>query len=492
METILKLFVAIISNVIIYIVLFVVLTLIYWRQIYFPKRKYTNKNRKGLTIGVFHPYANAGGGGEKVLWVVLKALEELSKNYPINVLLYTGDKESLLEMLEKTNSIFHIDIDTNILPIKVIYLQKRDLIEPSRYPHFTILCQSLGSIVLGFEALSLAVPDIFLDTIGLGFTYPLAKYICCCKVITYTHYPIISTDMLERVQNRESAVNNNIAISNSPFLSTMKLIYYYMFASLYKMAGRCADLVFANSTFTYNNLITLWNMPNKTIRLYPPCDVDPFESFSVDSRENIILSIGQFRPEKDHKKQLLAFRRFLDNNDEYSDMRLVLIGGARNKEDKERVEQLKQLVNELDMNNKVIFEVNAPFDTLLRYMQTSLIGIHTMRKEHFGISIVEMMASGLIMIGHNSGGPKDDIIVPAYPPHFLTVSPIAKSPSETQIEACGFLAETVNEYSDTIEYIVTHPNIRNTIIKNARNKVNSFSTEEFIKQFNLIFENYLK
>lgn len=29
-----------------------------------------------LKIGIFHPYCNAGGGGEKVLWVLLQALQK--------------------------------------------------------------------------------------------------------------------------------------------------------------------------------------------------------------------------------------------------------------------------------------------------------------------------------------------------------------------------------------------------------------------------------
>jgi alpha-1,2-mannosyltransferase len=33
-----------------------------------------------------------------------------------------------------------------------------------------------------------------------------------------------------------------------------------------------------------------------------------------------------------------------------------------------------------------------------------------MWNEHFGISIVEMMAAGLVVVAHNSGGPKDDIV----------------------------------------------------------------------------------
>jgi alpha-1,2-mannosyltransferase len=33
-----------------------------------------------------------------------------------------------------------------------------------------------------------------------------------------------------------------------------------------------------------------------------------------------------------------------------------------------------------------------------------------MEAEHFGISIVEMLAAGLIVVAHNSAGPRFDII----------------------------------------------------------------------------------
>ncbi len=38
------------------------------------------------------------------------------------------------------------------------------------------------------------------------------------------------------------------------------------------------------------------------------------------------------------------------------------------------------------------------------------VAIHTMKNEHFGISVVELMSSGIITIAHNSAGPKEDII----------------------------------------------------------------------------------
>lgn len=33
-----------------------------------------------------------------------------------------------------------------------------------------------------------------------------------------------------------------------------------------------------------------------------------------------------------------------------------------------------------------------------------------MKSEHFGISVVELMSSGIVTIAHNSAGPKMDII----------------------------------------------------------------------------------
>lgn len=66
------------------------------------------------------------------------------------------------------------------------------------YPRFTLLFQMLAYFNTVTEAmLHTTVPcDIFIDTIGVGFTYPLVKYVFGATVIAYTHYPTISSDML--------------------------------------------------------------------------------------------------------------------------------------------------------------------------------------------------------------------------------------------------------------------------------------------------------
>ena len=48
-----------------------------------------------------------------------------------------------------------------------------------------------------FEALTAFPCDVFVDTVGVGFAYPMIKLVFGVKVVSYTHYPTISTDMLK-------------------------------------------------------------------------------------------------------------------------------------------------------------------------------------------------------------------------------------------------------------------------------------------------------
>lgn len=95
---------------------------------------------------------------------------------------------------------------------QVVHLFKRKWIEETTYPHFTMIGQSLGSMYLAWEALSKFTPLYYFDTSGYAFTYPLAR-LFGCKVICYTHYPTISTDMLSRVRQRSSMYNNDALIA---------------------------------------------------------------------------------------------------------------------------------------------------------------------------------------------------------------------------------------------------------------------------------------
>ena len=44
--------------------------------------------------------------------------------------------------------------------MQVVQLHNRHLLLPERYPRFTLLGQALGSVRLGYEALTAAVPEV--------------------------------------------------------------------------------------------------------------------------------------------------------------------------------------------------------------------------------------------------------------------------------------------------------------------------------------------
>ena len=126
-----------------------------------------------------------------------------------------------------------------------------------------------------------------------------------------------------------------------------------------------------------------------------------------------VLSIGQFRPEKDHPLQIKAMfeLRQIITEEEWAKVKLVIVGGCRNQEDWKLVQDLKDLTKYLSVEENVEFKVNLPFPDLLNEFSKALIGIHTMHQEHFGIGIVEMMSAGLLTVANRSGGPLMDIVV---------------------------------------------------------------------------------
>lgn len=75
----------------------------------------------------------------------------------------------------------------------------------------------------------------------------------------------------------------------------------------------------------------------------------------------------------------------------YSDIKLVLAGSCRNEEDEARVQTLKKTAERLKVSDHVEFRLNVSWRELKEILSHSKIGVHTMRSEHFGISVVELM-----------------------------------------------------------------------------------------------------
>lgn len=127
-------------------------------------------------------------------------------------------------------------------------------------------------------------------------------------------------------------------------------------------------------------------------KIYPPCDIDYFtQNDNKCNRNPIIVSLGQFRSEKNHTAQLKILHSLLKKYKAPIGFKLLIIGSCRGIDDEKRVEELEKMAKNLKVESFVEFVVNKNVDFVRKILSEATIGIHTMIDEHFGISLVEMM-----------------------------------------------------------------------------------------------------
>lgn len=406
-------------------------------------------------FGFFHPYCNAGGGGERVLWQAIEF--HLRQDPNIVIVIYSGDvgqgesldateKEleegkqgglplpdgsksvSKLQILERCNARFGIPLHSSDLASRIHFLplSNRILVSDNYWNRLTLLGQAYGSMRMAFEACTQFLPDVFIDSMGYAFAYPVVRlFNHRIPIGAYVHYPMISTDMLQRVKDRKAGHTNNSNVSASKWQSQAKLIYYRLFAWTYSRALRTADTLVANGSWTRNHLNNLMlgeksetmTDSKKVQVVYPPCDTASLNMFPLQKRQKMtIVSLAQFRPEKEHVTQIRIIKDLIDQRQklgqDFKDIKLICMGSSRNEGDERRIEGLKRLVRKLELEQHISFVVNAPYSTILDNLSVASIGLSTMIDEHFGINVVEFMAAGLITLSHASAGPLLDIAVP--------------------------------------------------------------------------------
>jgi alpha-1,2-mannosyltransferase len=483
------------------IVVLLVLLRGYAQWVRYRQQPPKQRHQRRRVMAFYHPYCAGGGGGERVLWKAIEVLGTMvaeqkqptsSSAIVVVIIIFTIDPPSstyATDVLQQVQERFSITLpnqsnNNNNNPqfqIRFVHLHDHQhLLQPA--PYLSLLVESWNTLRLAWYGLQKCrqqgyAPHIFIDTTGAAFTFVPAVILYACRVIAYVHYPTISTDMLQRVwdkrrtstttttttknnnNNNHAAAPQNSRRTSTTLQTSIKVIYYCMYAILYGMVGSLASLVMVNSTWTLHHIEFLWKVPawRKLIHIvYPPCAVSdlllvpPSSSQSSTivqsppkskSKHQTIISIGQFRPEKDHELQIEAMALLLEQHPELKPyVTLKLMGSCRhnNVKDQLRLQQLQQLVNDkLQLQSNIQFMVNVPYHTLKScFQKEASVGIHTMWNEHFGIGIVEMMAAGIVVVAHNSGGPRTDIIT-----HGVT----------------GYLATTVEEYAQALYTALTLP-----------------------------------
>ncbi|OAQ73307.1 alpha-1,2-mannosyltransferase alg-11 [Pochonia chlamydosporia 170] len=428
-------------------------------------------------IGFFHPFCNAGGGGERVLWAAIRATQD---RWPkAKCVVYTGDHDVTKDdILHRVESRFNIQLHAPT--VQFLYLSKRHWVLASSWPHFTLLGQSIGSILLAWDAFSLLVPDIFIDTMGYAFALGLSKFLFP-KIPTgaYVHYPTISTDMLDSLDPTSVVGSQGVnAGQGQGTRGLAKKTYWHLFAKVYSWVGSSIDVVMTNSTWTQAHVKSLWgpyrvqkDRNNPIAVVYPPVAVRELEQevevseASEKKREQVLVYIAQFRPEKNHQLILQSFAKFLKSKTKAAEKaRLVLIGSVRDDQDSKKVYQLRLLANELGIKDQVEFHLDASWPEILEWLRRASVGVNGMWNEHFGIGVVEYQAAGLISVVHNSGGPKLDIVI------------------EVDGEPTGYHATNEEEFAEGFENALSQSNPL-AMRKRARKSATRFTEEEFAKKW---------
>ena len=486
-----KLFIIFFAFIIIYAA---ITQIIYIKLKYHHNSIYKNKNIK--TVSFIHPFCSDCGGGEKVLWKMITSLisyydtpKNRDQNLPkLKINIISGRKDDRQVLFNKLKARFGIDlinpnhINRNklVLEIELISMESGYMLRPKNF--LTMLLQILAQFYFAIEIITKVYSDVYCDTTGLPFTYFILRFLGHAKVTAYTHYPFISKDMMYQVQTNKPGVHSRGNLNKNKYIRKMKLLYYNLILKIYKIMGnKCLSFAYVNSTWTFNHMKEIWDDLYKSQKLsilYPPCSISLYkEAAKNEDRQNIIVSFAQFRPEKNQQMQikiLAQLKRKLSIYPELEDLELHLIGGVRNSEDQKIFDDLNLFARQLGVEKYVKFLKNGNIEQITEEFSKAKIGIHTMIDEHFGITLIEMMAAGLIVVTHNSAGAKNDILI-----------------NEGEIKP-GFLVNNENEYVIQIEEILIRYNeIREQLVNYSTQRAEKFSDEAFQEKFLIRLKEFL-
>ncbi|ODV81944.1 glycosyltransferase family 4 protein [Suhomyces tanzawaensis NRRL Y-17324] len=383
------------------------------------RRRDVNDPNRRILYGFFHPYANNGGGGERVLWQAVKAtLVADQKN--IAVIYTTNTDAEPLDILKKAEEKFQItDLDSR--RVLFVYLRRfGHLIDGQYWKRLTMVGQLWGAALLALEAMFELSPDVWIDTIGLPGSYIPALWILKVPILAYVHYPIIQNDMFNKLKFKH--LKDIIgARSVGDVKDAAKLIYWSALYYFYTYLGSLVDIVLTNGTWTYNHLESIFvlnrGIGNKMEILYPPCGTENLPLSAPNApKENKLLYIAQFRPEKRHLLILNEYHQFLSKfKQSKSPIKelptIVFLGSCRTSDDTATLVSVKNRVAELELTEYVEFVVDCSYDEVVEWLAKAKFGLNGMWNEHFGIGVVEYLGR-VIPLCHASAGPYLDIVTP--------------------------------------------------------------------------------
>ena len=357
---------------------------------------------------------NPCGGGERLTLVTMQTLSEMGIDFDLTTLKSPD--------LSKLQNAFGKNL---VSPIK-------------RIKHINIV--NMMRLLLEEEQQSKEISydyDITINTHGNWVPY-YHSHFTRYNAITYCHFPCAkyhieseNTSYLEKDlgikalphTNNDNDDNDDYTVSdttkaNEPAPDSLKSkkewfnILKYAYWNLIKNST-----IVTNSEFSRRTIVEAFGIDQIYV-LSPPIDIDTFHNVALvsaydennndsdygvkydDDDKKFILVISRIDPSKQIENAIKLAKILKDRN---IGKGMIIVGNLYHWHF-DYYFYLKQLILDFDLTDYVIFQINASLDNLLCAMRQSNIYFHPTIGEHFGMSIAEAMAAGLIPIVPSIGG----------------------------------------------------------------------------------------
>ena len=168
-----------------------------------------------------------------------------------------------------------------------------------------------------------------------------------------------------------------------------------------KIVMASSDLVTASSVFETMLITDTYKVDeNKIRKITPGVDRELFSPDLSVKKENIFLSIGRIQEQKGQLETL----EFLNNFKKIeNDFKCIFIGGPSGKYGNEYLDNLKQTVEDFNLDKHVKFLDSLPQAKIIELLNKSKLLIHTSQFETFGRVAIEANTMGVPVLTTNNG-----------------------------------------------------------------------------------------
>ena len=168
-----------------------------------------------------------------------------------------------------------------------------------------------------------------------------------------------------------------------------------------KIVMTSSNLVTASSVFETMLIADSYKVDeNKIKKITPGVDRGIFSPDLSIKKENVFLSIGRIQEQKGQLQTLEFLNNFKKTE---NDFKCIFIGGPSGKHGNEYLKELKETVENFNLDTHVEFMNSLPQTKIVALLNKAKLLIHTSQFETFGLVAIEANAMGVPVLTDNNG-----------------------------------------------------------------------------------------